>query len=225
MKRIFLLSAVLISGIILMSSCNKKEKENTDAQEVKLDKEAVSYPVDLANSKVLWLGKKVTGQHNGTINLKSGEVLVKNDTLTGGRFEFDMNSITDLDLTDEKMNAKLTGHLKSADFFNVDSFATATFEITSAEMIANPVDSNNYNISGNLTIKGITNNISFPAVIVSKDGMFNAKATIKVDRTLWNIRYGSGKFFKGLGDKMINDEFEVTIDILAQKPAEVAENK
>jgi len=212
-----------LSGFVFLTACNN-QKSGKEAEEVAYDAESVAYPLDLTNSKMFWLGKKVTGQHDGTINVSTGEIMVKNDTVTGGNFSFDMNSIVVLDLTDEKMNAKLTGHLKSADFFNVDSFATATFEITAAEMISNPTDSNNYNISGNLTIKGITNNISFPVMVVAKEGMVNTKATIMIDRTLWDIRYGSGKFFNNLGDKMINDEFEVKIDILAKKASEAAQN-
>lgn len=212
----------IFSGVFLASSCRKSEKSAKNAEEVIYNEDAVAFPVDIENSKLFWIGRKVTGMHNGTVGIKSGEILVKNDTVTGGKFEIDMSTIVDLDLTDEKMNKKLTGHLKSPDFFNVDSFPIAVFEITSAEKIANPTDSNNYKISGNLTIKGIVSNISFPAKIVATDGMVNAKATIVIDRTVYNIRYNSGKFFKNLGDKLINDEFEVSVDILAKKPSEEA---
>jgi len=214
MKSISGILFLTLLTVIFFTSCKKKESVNNIQNEA-IDSTAISYPLDLNNSKLFWLAKKVTGQHNGTVNIISGDLLVNKNTITGGKFEIDLSSITVSDLTDQEMNVKLTKHLKSVDFFNVDSFPTATFVITSIK-----ADSNNHNrfvINGNLTIKSITNNISFPVDVITGDDMINAKATIRIDRTLWNIRYKSNKFFPNLGDKMIYDEFEVSIDILAKK--------
>ncbi|HMQ68202.1 MAG TPA: YceI family protein [Ignavibacteria bacterium] len=166
-------------------------------------------------SKLEWEGKKVTGKHNGTINIISGDLTEDNGKLTGGNFVVDFNSIKVLDLQDEGMNAKLTGHLKSEDFFSAEKFPSGKFVITSAAPLKDGSD-NNYTINGDLTIKGITNNISFPAKVNIGDNGITASADFNIDRTLWDIRYGSGKFFEGLGDKMINDEFNIKFKIASK---------
>jgi polyisoprenoid-binding protein YceI len=161
------------------------------------------------------LGKKVTGQHNGTVALKSGKVDLDGKTLKGGKFEIDMNSIVVEDLKDPTYNAKLTGHLKSDDFFGVAKFPTSTFVITSVKPVKNEKDAT-HEITGDLTIKGITQPVTFPAKVEFKDGEAHAKGKAMVDRTKYNIRYGSGKFFENLGDKMISDNFEMDLDLAAK---------
>lgn len=171
--------------------------------------------VDLKESRVRWVGKRVTGQHNGTIQMKSGEVQTKGEALTGGRFEIDMSTITVEDLTNPKQNAKLTNHLKSDDFFSAMKYPTAVFQVTEVK----PGPEGKFDVTGNLTIKGITHPVSFPLKVETMvGGKVRAMGTATIDRTKWDIRYGSGKFFKGLGDKLIYDDFEVSFDVAAALP-------
>jgi polyisoprenoid-binding protein YceI len=169
---------------------------------------AQTLKVDTAASKLEWVGKKVTGQHNGTVNIKSGTVNVEKGKLSGGEFLIDMASIKVLDLEGES-NGKLTGHLKSDDFFSTDKFPEASFEITNVK---------DGIVTGDLTIKGFTNSLTFPADVKIIKGVLTATAKgIKVDRTLYEIRYGSGRFFDNLGDKVINDEFIMDLTLTAKK--------
>jgi polyisoprenoid-binding protein YceI len=170
-----------------------------------------SYMVDIQKSSVEWLGKKVTGQHNGTINIKAGTIKMDGNSLTGGEFKIDMKSIVVLDLKDPGYNKKLTDHLNSDDFFSVESYPTSELKITNVSKINN----NEVNIRGDLTIKGITHPIEFPASLTMGEGTLEAKANITIDRAKYNVRYGSGSFFKGLGDKLIYDDFNLTINLIA----------
>lgn len=175
------------------------------------DKNA-TYTVDTKKSTVVWLGKKVTGEHTGNISLNSGKVEVAGKAIKNAEFEMDMNSITCTDLTDATYNGKLIGHLKSEDFFNTAKFPTAKFVLKSATDKGN----SNYDVKGDLTIKGITNEVSFPAVIKMEGKTFVAVSTITIDRTKYDIKYGSKSFFEGIGDKAINDEFELKVNLVAQ---------
>ena len=171
--------------------------------------------IDTQQSSVEWLGKKLLGQHNGTVKLKSGTVELQNGVPSKGSFEIDMASISVADISDPKDNAKLAGHLKSDDFFGVQLFPTTKVELTKFEPIAGAVSGQpNYNVSGTLSIKGASHPISFPAHIEVANGKATAKAQVTVDRTLFNIRYGSNKFFDNLGDRVIKDNFEVSMNIV-----------
>jgi polyisoprenoid-binding protein YceI len=220
MKKYFLaVPLLMLFGVMfIFAGCGNKDSVKTGGEkEVKTSTEGASvYNIDPAASKVEWIGKKVTGQHNGTVNVASGELNVSNNELEAGKINLDMNSITVLDLTDAESNGKLTGHLKSDDFFSVEKNPTATFEITNVEKVSDD-KGNNYKIDGNLTIKGITKNISFPANVSINDQTITAKADFDIDRTQWDIKYGSGKFFEGLGDKMIDDNFNIKFNITANK--------
>lgn len=176
---------------------------------VKAEETAKTYTADVKASQLKWLGKKVTGQHEGTLLLKSGTVVVDNHEIKNAEFVIDMGSIKNSDIDDNKMNKKLVGHLKSEDFFDVAKYPTATLKVTQAKKVSE----NNYKVKGDLTIKGETHEVSFP-VKVDTSKETHAVGTIEIDRTQWNIRYGSGKFFKGLGDKMIKDKFEVSFDVV-----------
>ncbi|MGZ5278471.1 MAG: YceI family protein [Pseudobdellovibrionaceae bacterium] len=171
-----------------------------------------SVAVDPAASSIKWTGKKVTGQHNGLITLKSGAVDVEKDTVKGGQFEFDMSSIKVEDIKDAENNAKLTGHLKSDDFFAVAKHATSTFKITSVKALKDSKEGT-HEITGDLTIKGITHPVTFPATVEVKGDKASAKGKVTVDRTKYDIKYNSGKFYDKLGDKMINDTFELELDL------------
>lgn len=161
-------------------------------------------------STISWVGRKLTGSHSGTVPVKAGEVTLQGDTIASGSFGIDLSGVKVTDISDPKNNAKLVGHLKSSDFFAAELFPTAQFTIDSAAPIANPLPTGeNTTIKGRLSIKGISKPIEFPAQVSIKDGVAEARGKAKLDRTQWDIRYGSGKFFQGLGDKLIYDEFEV----------------
>ncbi|MCC3151618.1 YceI family protein [Hymenobacter sp. BT770] len=162
-----------------------------------------------------WLAKKVTGQHNGTIQFQSGQVLVKGSQIVGGTFVVDMASLKDEDLSGG-MNEKLVGHLKSDDFFGVEKNPTATFVITQVKALKGDASGNNATITGNLTIKGKTNPLSFPAQVGVKNGVAAASGTATIDRTKYDIRYRSKSFFESIGDKAIEDNFTLTFNVIAK---------
>jgi len=158
--------------------------------------------IDIANSKVTWEGKKVTGAHHGEIQLKSGTIEFTNGALSAGNFVIDMTTITCNDLEGESA-ANLVNHLNSPDFFNTRKFKEASLSFTNVKHIEG-VD---YRVTGELTIKGITHPITFTADM--RDGLATAK--IKIDRTKYDIKYGSGSFFDNLGDKAIDDIFVINV--------------
>ena len=166
------------------------------------------YKVDPKASKVAWKGEKVTGGHTGTIQLKEGTIILDEGKLTGGTFTIDMTTID----SDEDLS-KLEGHLKSDDFFGVEKFPTSTFTITEV------VDQGprGYNVTGDITIKGITKEIEFDAKVEDTDKGIKATAEIELDRSEFDVKYGSGSFFDGLGDKLIYDDFNLTIELVASK--------
>lgn len=165
-----------------------------------------------------WVAKKVTGKHNGTVQFKEGTVLVSGNQITGGTFTVDMNTVKVVDLTDADYNAKLLGHLRSDDFFSVEKNPTATLKITSVAPIKGAAaDANNVTITGDLTIKGTTKPITFAAKAGVKNGVAAASGTAIIDRTKYDIRYGSKSFFASIGDKAIDDEFAITFNVIAKK--------
>ena len=160
--------------------------------------------VKTSESKVVWKGYKVTGSHEGTISLKSGSLSFNEDKLTGGEFVMDMTSLIVTDLEGE-YKGKLEGHLKSDDFFGIENFPTAS-------LVFNEVKStgkNSYSVTGDLTIKGKTNPVTFSISIYGN----KATASLKVDRTKYDVKYGSASFFDGLKDKAIYDDFDLVTDL------------
>jgi len=163
--------------------------------------------VDTKSSTVKWIGSKVASAHEGTINIQKGMLMINHGTLVGGQFSIDMNTIKNTDIESEEYSAKLEGHLKNEDFFNVENFPTATITIiTAVKGVGNA-----YKIVANLTIKGITHPISFSADVNVNGINFLATANIKIDRTKWDITYNSGNFFENLGDYLIKDEIEFDV--------------
>jgi len=173
------------------------------------------YKVETDKSKVHWVGKKVTGQHNGTLSLKSSEVWVEGKDVTHASITMDMNSIVCEDLTDPEWNKKLVDHLKSDDFFSSDKFPQATFVTKGFSPNVEAGSSENYAVTGDLTIKGITKEVSFPVSVEVNGTQLTANGTATLDRTKWDIKYGSGSFFKGLGDNLIYDDFEIEFELTA----------
>ncbi len=165
--------------------------------------------VDPAASTIVYVGKKVTGQHTGEVKVQDGSLNFDGAAFKGGEFTIDMTSINNTDLTDKEYNKKFVDHMNSADFFDTAAHKTATFKTTKVAK----VKGDTYKVTGDLTIKGKTHPATFDATVTKT----NATAVVKVDRTKYDIQYGSGKFFKGLGDKMINDEFQLTVNLAAKK--------
>jgi polyisoprenoid-binding protein YceI len=160
--------------------------------------------IDPSKCTIEWVGKKVTGQHNGTIGLKDGSLIFKNSKLTGGSFTVDMTTLTATDLQGEYLG-KLNGHLKDDDFFGTDKYATSKMVFTKVS----DKGQGKYSVKADLTIKDVKNPVQFDVVIKGN----KATGKIVVDRTKYGIKYGSGSFFDNLGDKAINDNFELDINL------------
>lgn len=171
------------------------------------------FKADTKESVIRWEGRKVVGGHWGNVYLKDGKLEFKNNKPIGGNFIIDMNSIVVLDLNEKNGKQKLEGHLRSDDFFSVEKHPTSEFTIKSVKETKN----NQYEITGDLKIKGITNSITFPAKIDMKKDRIEARAEFTIDRTKWDIRYGSGKFFDNLGDRMIKDDIIFKVKLVAKK--------
>ena len=156
------------------------------------------------SSKVVWKGYKVTGSHEGTIDIQSGALDFDGDKLIGGNITIDMTTLVSTDLEGE-YKGKLEGHLKSDDFFGVETHNTSTLEFTDVKASGK----NSYDVTGKLTIKGKTNSVKFTISIYGN----KATANLKVDRTKYGVKYGSASFFDGLKDKAIYDEFDLVADL------------
>lgn len=163
--------------------------------------------IDTEQSQITWKGYKVLGSHTGYVSVKDGDFQMQDGALVGGSFMIDMTSITCTDLEGEYAD-KLVGHLKSDDFFGVANFPTASFNITQVISRGTP---GSYKIVGDLTIKEKTQQIKFNANISEEDGQNIAVADVTIDRSDFDVRYGSGSFFDNLGDNTIYDEFDLSI--------------
>lgn len=167
------------------------------------------YVADVTTTKIEWTGKKLTGEHYGEIKLKAGDLTFSKEKLTGGTFELDMNSITCTDITDAKSNKRLVDHLKSEDFFSVVRYPTSNFVITSVEVKS----ATEYNVTGNLTIKGKTNPLSFPVKLRKENNRLLAEATMTFDRSMYDVKFGSQSFYENLGDKLVYDDIDLAIKL------------
>ncbi len=173
---------------------------------------AQTFSIDTDNSSIAWTGKKVAGEHSGTIGIKSGN-LTQDGKDFKGTFIIDMSTIEVTDLQGE-MAKNLAGHLSGEDFFDVEKHPEATFEITSATAKIG----NSYDVTGILTMKGVSNTIEFPANISVDNGTLKADANLSINRTKWGIKYGSTSYFKGLGDKAIKNEFDLALVLHGSAP-------
>jgi polyisoprenoid-binding protein YceI len=161
---------------------------------------------DPAKSQVKWTGNKVGGSHNGEVKLKSGELEIKGDQIVKGNFVIDMTSIVNNDLEDKEYNQKLVGHLKSDDFFGVEKYPTSTLVIKKSTKFVN----NKATVTADLSIKGKTDEIVFD--VTRNDKVFTSK--IEIDRSKYDVRYGSKSFFDNLGDKVIDDIFILDVKLV-----------
>ncbi|WP_299779971.1 YceI family protein [uncultured Formosa sp.] len=222
MKNKILTLCIAISIGATLISCKDKTKE-AEATAVEPVAEtvitAVKYNVDVSNSSIEWKGAKPTGEHFGTICIETGELTADGNSVQSGTIVIDMNSIAALDVEgDKKLN--LEAHLKGTvegkegDFFNVNEFPKSTFKITGVTTN----ETGKTILSGNLKMKGIEKNVSFP-VTVSTEGktLSLVSETFAIDRTQWGINFGSKSVFDNLGDKFINDDITLTIKVKATK--------
>ncbi len=221
MKRIPFLTLIAIPALFL-ASCGSPEGTEatvTDATTPTETPTATSYAVNTESSLLTWKGSKVTGSsHEGTLKLSEGTLNVEGGALVGGNFTVDMTSLDNTDLKGTDGYEKLLGHLKSDDFFSVETHPTAKFEITNVTAKAGEAGAT-HEISGNLTVKGITKNLTFPAKVNISDENVEATADFFFDRSLYDVKFGSTSFFEGLGDKAINNEISIKVDLKASKAA------
>lgn len=172
--------------------------------------ETQNFKVVSAESDINWTGRKVTGAHNGTIDIKAGSLEVNDGKLKAGSFSIDTTSIKILDITDPATNTQFAGHLFSEDFFATERFPEATFEITDVAQTGSSSQ-----ITGNLTIKGNTHPVSFPAEVNIAKESLTASGKIVVDRTSYDMKFRSGNFFINLGDTLIYNDFELDVKLTA----------
>lgn len=202
----------LLLSVAACGGSNAKKTEAQDAAQIAQIDGADTLAIDLTKSTINWKGFKPGGQHHGTIALKGAAVYLLNDEVQGGFAEIDMHSIVVGDLEGETAQ-QLKGHLESADFFEVETYPTARFEISSVEKLT----ADSLQLSGNLTMKDVTKNISFKAKASKEAGVYMLSSEpFTIDRTAWNVQYGSKNIFKNLGDKFIDDEMELQISILSE---------
>ncbi|MGJ8549073.1 YceI family protein [Winogradskyella wichelsiae] len=200
--------------LITFTSCGDKAKEAETKKAAEVAVSDSNYIVSTDKSTIEWKGFKPTGTHYGTIDIKAGKLSINNGVIEAGNFIIDMNSIVVNDIpVEEEGNAKLTNHLKSDDFFNTEAHPGAVFKITGIETTNGTTI-----LSGNLTIKETTNNVSFPITTTYNENdktMTLTSETFTIDRSKWNVKYGSKSFFDDLGDKFIKNDIELKIAINA----------
>jgi len=221
MKKFFL-NAFVIAGLgLAVTGCkdNNKEAEMAETKEAATaETEAREFKVDTASSIIEWKGEKPTGTHTGTIKVAEGSFMANDSVVESGTFVIDMESIKVTDLEGEE-KTNLEAHLKGTvegkegDFFNVTEYAEATFEVTGVTE-----EEGQSMLQGNLTIKEETKNITFPVNISQNgDSIEITSEEFTIDRTKWNVNYGSKSVFDGLGDKFINDDISLKINLKANK--------
>lgn len=221
MKKITILAAVAIVAVSCSNVSKADEAVTGDAQEVQAVIEATEYTI-AEGSYLKWRGFKtyVALEHIGTIGVQSGTFAMAGDQLVGGTVTMDMNSITDVDIEDEGKRGYLEGHLKSDAFFYVDSFPTAVFEIV--EVREEATDATPYVVVGNLTIRGITNSIEFPANVFVEEGSVRLEApAFSIDRTKWNVKYhdsDDATIAETLKEDLIDHSIELKINVVATNP-------
>ena len=218
MKRIAIIAAAAIIAVSCSNGTKADEAVTGEAQEVEVTAEATDYEL-VEGSYLKWRGFKsyVASEHIGTIGVQAGTLAVAGNQLVGGTIIIDMNSISNEDIEDEGKRGYLEGHLKSDAFFFVDSFPTAVFEIV--EVREESADAAPSVVVGNLTIRGITNSIEFPAEVTVEEGIVHFSApTFSIDRTKWNVKYHDSEdatIAETLKEDLIDHSIELTINVSA----------
>lgn len=174
--------------------------------------ETTNFKIVSSNSNVEWTGRKVTGAHNGTIGIKEGNFILNDGKVKGGNVIIDTAAIKILDITDPATNAQFAGHLASDDFFSIEKFPTASFDIISVREASNST----YYLEGYLTIKDITHLVGFEVTVANNSNTIALTGKLIIDRTKYDIRFRSGNFFKDLGDTLIYNDFELDFNITAE---------
>lgn len=223
MKHTFKLSALALSlTAFTFASCDNAPKGDEAAvteEQAATEATGQTFAVDTTGSYVKFTGNGVGKNHPGKFKVADGNLAVANNTITGGTFTIDVNSV-DMEEEGEKIDGKLRPHLLSADFFDAEKYKTAKFEVTKVEPYTAEANNKsvvagaNYTVSGNLTLKDVTKNVTFPAKIDVSENSVNAKANFDIDRTQWGIVYGNDK---GLGDKAISETVNIEVDLKANK--------
>lgn len=210
-----LTNGLFLFVLTLLVAC-APDGEKVEAEEAKAVTEtaaAETYAVDAAGSQIIWVGSKVTGEHSGTINITDGTLDVAGGNITGGRFVIDMNSINVTDLAPGQGKEKLEGHLKTGDFFEVETYPTAEFVITGSEAVTGQEDVT-HRITGNLNMHGVTKSIDIPASVAMSNGVISAVAPqFTIDRNEWGVD------FKGAEDNLISSQIGLSIQLKANKNA------
>jgi polyisoprenoid-binding protein YceI len=174
--------------------------------------ETTNFKIVSSNSNVEWTGRKVTGAHNGTIGIKEGNFILNGGKVKGGNIVINTSTIKILDVTDPATNEQFAGHLASDDFFSIEKFPTASFDILSVKELS----SDTYYLEGNLTIKDISHVVGFEASVTNSENSITLSGKLIIDRTKYDIRFRSGNFFKDLGDTLIYNDFELDFNISAK---------
>lgn len=211
MKKIIYALAIAVAFASCQSAPEGEKAQTSETKEV-AQTSGATYKADIANSVVGFVGTKPVGTHNGEFKLSDGSISVENGNITGGSFTIDINSLKITD-KDTAFTGKLTGHLLSEDFFKSSQYGTAKFEITSCEALNND-PAGTHKLSGNLTLRDSTQNVSFPAKVTLGENDLNATAEFVIDRTKWGMFYGNDK---SLGDKFIYPEVKIMLNLKANK--------
>lgn len=212
---------------LLFAACSSNQTETTEAQEVAEAQEtSLTLNVDTEASRVAWVGSKILGgKHNGTVGIAGGSLAIEGGMIISGSFTIDMNSITneDLPVEGDYNQAKLVGHLKSDDFFNVEAYPTAKFEITAVNTVADDAG-NTHTISGNLTIRETTLNVTFPAKVEITEAGVTASASLTINRLDWGVNWDKAKVQSALEkaaskvkDDFVKNEIELSINLVAKQ--------
>ena len=210
MKKI-MMEVVIISTVLFSCKGEKKEKVVVK-EEVKVKEATIVNNVDLTTSVMTWKGTKPTGSHDGTVAFKSGGMVVEDNVLKSGEFVIDMNTIKNLDMEGSDGAGKIVKHLKAPDFFDVEVYPTSKFVITSVLEVEGRLA-----VTGNLTIKDVTKNITIPATISTTDGKTTFKSEVfNIDRADFNVKYGSKRWIEGLKDKFIDDLVEMSFTVVTK---------
>lgn len=219
LTKLFMLLAIAATFAACSSEPKGEDAKTTDAKEVQeADAAAATFVVN--EGTVNWEGTKVGGAHTGTINVTEGSLDVKDGNIVGGKLTIDMNSLVCTDLAEDQGKAKLEGHLKGPDFFDVEAYPTATFQVTNATALSNDSTATHV-ISGNLTMKDVTKNVSFKAQVGVADGNITANTPpFVINRVDWGVKYGSGSLPDVVKEKAINDNVGLSISLKAAAKTE-----
>ena len=213
MKKTILAIAFMAMGAVACKTEKNKTAVSEEKEVAKTENIINTYKANVAESVVTWKGTKPTGAHNGVVTLEKGTLEIENGAVKSGEFVIDMNTIVCEDLEAGKGKEDLEGHLKNADFFDVEKFPTAKFEVSSSE-----VKDGKVHVTGNLTLRDVTKSITIPATITETEDAVTFKSDVfSIDRTDFGVTYKSQKIDAALKDKFIHDLMEISFDVKAKK--------